>query len=107
MAERVTEQTASTFNMVSSGAWLVDFRAYWCGPCRTLEPVLTQLAEERAETRIGLVDINDCTDLAARFGVSSVPTLILFRDGEPHSRLHGAKMKRQLERALDDMAGQR
>lgn len=65
------------------------------------------MAEEHAETRIGLVDIADFPDLAARFGVSSVPTLMLFRDGEPHSRLHGAKKKRQLERALDDMAGKR
>lgn len=59
---------------------LVDFFATWCGPCRMLAPVLEQLAAEHADTlTVGKVNVDDAPDLAARFGVVSIPTLILFR----------------------------
>ena len=59
---------------------LVDFFATWCGPCRMLAPVLEQLAAEHADTlTVGKVNVDDAPDLAARFGVVSIPTLVLFR----------------------------
>lgn len=62
---------------------LVDFFATWCGPCRMLAPVLEQLAAEHADTlTVGKVNVDDAPDLAARFGVVSIPTLILFRTGK-------------------------
>lgn len=62
---------------------LVDFFATWCSPCRMLAPVLEQLAAEHADTlTIGKVNVDDAPDLAARFGVVSIPTLILFRAGK-------------------------
>lgn len=62
---------------------LVDFFATWCGPCRMLAPVLEQLAAEHADTlTVGKVNVDDAPDLAARFGVVSIPTLILFRAGK-------------------------
>lgn len=62
---------------------LVDFFATWCGPCRMLAPVLEQLAAEHADTlTVGKVNVDDSPDLAARFGVVSIPTLILFRAGK-------------------------
>ena len=62
---------------------LVDFFATWCGPCRMLAPVLEQLATEHADTlTVGKVNVDDAPDLAARFGVVSIPTLILFRAGK-------------------------
>ena len=62
---------------------LVDFFATWCGPCRMLAPVLEQLAAEHADTlTVGKVNVDDAPDLAARFGVVGIPTLILFRAGK-------------------------
>lgn len=62
---------------------LVDFFATWCGPCRMLAPVLEQLAAEHADTlTVGKVNVDDAPDLAARFGVVSIPTLVLFRAGK-------------------------
>lgn len=62
---------------------LVDFFATWCGPCRMLAPVLEQLAAEHADTlTVGKVNVDDAPDLATRFGVVSIPTLILFRAGK-------------------------
>lgn len=62
---------------------LVDFFATWCGPCRMLAPVLEQLAAEHADMlTVGKVNVDDAPDLAARFGVVSIPTLILFRAGK-------------------------
>lgn len=62
---------------------LVDFWAAWCGPCRMLSPLVDQVAEERTDVKIGKVNVDEQQDLAMRYGVSSIPTLILFRDGKP------------------------
>ena len=62
---------------------LVDFWATWCPPCRRLAPVVAKLAEEKADTlKVGKVDVDDQQELAAQFGIMSIPTLILFKDGK-------------------------
>jgi thioredoxin 2 len=84
---------------------LVDFWAPWCGPCRMLAPVLERTAAERATgLRVAKVNTDEQQQLAARFGIRSIPTLILFRDGRELARqsgaLDGASLSRWLDRAL-------
>jgi len=76
---------------------LVDFWAEWCGPCKMIAPILTEIADEYAgKLRVGKLNVDDNPDTARRFEVMSIPTLILFKDGEPAKRLVGAKGKAQL-----------
>ena len=69
-------------NEISSGKVLVDFWATWCGPCRMLAPLLEQLESENTGVKICKVNVDDQPDLAKRFGVMSIPTLLLFKDGK-------------------------
>ena len=76
---------------------LVDFYANWCGPCKMLAPVLHEFADEHAELKVGKVNVDEEMDLAMRFGVSSIPTLILFKNGEAVKTTVGFLPKAQLE----------
>ena len=76
---------------------LVDFWASWCGPCKMLAPVLHEFADEHAELKVGKVNVDEEMDLAMRFGVSSIPTLILFKNGEVVKTTVGFLPKAQLE----------
>jgi thioredoxin 1 len=97
--------TDQTFDAATAdGTVLVDFWAAWCGPCHTLTPVLNELAGEVTNARIAKVDVADFPAVAERFGVTSLPTLIVFRHGEPVKKLFGAKNKRQLTRVLNEVA---
>lgn len=80
---------------------LVDFWAEWCGPCKSIEPVLEEIAEEhQGRLRVLKLNVDDNLEVVRRFGVMSVPTLILFKDGEQQLRLVGAKGKAQLLQEL-------
>lgn len=77
---------------IKKGVVLVDFHANWCGPCRTLAPVLEQVAKEmQGKASIGKIDIDNEEKTAAQFQISSVPTMILFKDGKEKGRLVGLK----------------
>ena len=65
----------------AKGKVLVDFFATWCGPCRMLSPVVDEVAEERTDVKVGKVNVDEQPDLAAQFGVMSIPTLLLFENG--------------------------
>ncbi|MCW3057702.1 MAG: trxA [Solirubrobacterales bacterium] len=85
----------------AEGAVLVDFWAPWCGPCRVVGPVLEEIAAERSDVRIVKLDIDENPQTAARFQVLSIPTMILFKGGEPVKTVIGAYPKKRLEQELD------
>jgi thioredoxin 1 len=97
MSEKLETVTDATFDehvKSSDVPVLVDFWAEWCGPCKMISPVLEEIAEEQAgKIRIVKLNIDDNLDVTRRFDVMSIPTLILFKDGEPQVRLIGAKPK--------------
>jgi thioredoxin 1 len=106
-ATGVEELTADSFDTVineNSGLWLVEFGAEWCGPCQAMVPVLEQMAVESDAIRIGRVDVGDESELGKRFEVSSLPTIVIFEDGQPITRMYGAKTRRQLEASIARLA---
>ena len=105
MAGAVTNLSDATFDEEIAAAGtpvLVDFWAEWCGPCKMIAPILEEIAEEQGDAlKIAKLNVDEAGDIARRFEVMSIPTLILFQDGAPVKRVVGAKPKQAL---LDDIA---
>ena len=80
---------------------LVDFWAPWCGPCRVVAPVLEELAGERSDLRIVKLNVDDNQQTAAKYEVLSIPTMILFKGGQPVKKVIGAYPKKRLEAELE------
>ena len=94
---KVTDTTFEQLVVESDKLVLVDFWAEWCGPCKMIAPVLDQIAQELdGELVIGKLDIDENQDTAMAFGVMSIPTLLLFKDGTPVERIVGYQGKPQL-----------
>ena len=100
MPEAVTEQTFESEVLGADSPVLVDFWAEWCGPCHAIAPVLDQIAAERSDLKVVKLNIDEEPSLAQRYGVMSIPTLILFKDGEPAAAAVGAMPKSMLEQRL-------
>jgi thioredoxin 1 len=103
MAIDVTEGTfeAEVLEGSKQTPVLVDFWAEWCGPCHAVSPVLEKIADERAgELKLVKVNIDENQEISARYGIMSIPTMILFKDGEPAAAAIGARPKGDLERQL-------
>jgi thioredoxin 1 len=99
MAVEATESTFETEVTGTQGKVIVDFWAEWCGPCHAVAPVLDRIADER-EVKLVKVNIDQEQGLAQRYGVASIPMMILFENGEPQASAVGAMPKGALERQL-------
>ena len=106
MAEGIITLTTSTFDEIIASAdtpVVVDFWAEWCGPCKMIAPILSEIAtEQTGKVTIAKLNVDENPDLAMRFNVMSIPTLLVFRNGEVAKRLVGAKGKGQLLQELDE-----
>jgi thioredoxin 1 len=100
--ESVTEETFETRVLARDKPVLVEFWATWCGPCRMVAPVLDQIAEERADLEIVKLNYDEEPAVGQRYGVMGLPTMVLFRDGEPVRSFVGAKPKARLVAELDE-----
>jgi thioredoxin 1 len=101
VADAVTETTFEQEVLKSEKPVIVDFWAEWCGPCHAVAPVLEKIVNERGgEFRLVKVNIDEEMELARRFNISSIPTIVLFRDGKPDKVAVGAHPKGSLERLL-------
>ena len=99
--QSVTEATFEQHVLQSEKPVIVDFWAEWCGPCHAITPVLEKIADERTdELTLVKVNIDEEQGLAMRYGIQSIPTVVLFKDGEPAAAAIGARPKRDLEREL-------
>ena len=99
--EVVTETTFDEQVLQSEKPVIVDFWAEWCGPCHAIAPVLERIAEERAdELTLVKVNIDEEQGLAMRYGIQSIPTVVLFKDGEPAAAAIGAQPKGAIETQL-------
>ncbi|MDA3038271.1 MAG: thioredoxin [Actinomycetota bacterium] len=100
MSEHITNLTEATFDEVvnsSTETVVVDFWAEWCGPCKMIAPILDEIAAEQVNVvKVTKLNVDENPGIAQRFGVMSIPTLLVFKDGEVERRIVGAKGKSQL-----------
>ena len=106
MAGNVIEITDGNFDgevMSSDKPVLVDFWAEWCGPCRMLAPTVEEIAEEYSgKVKVGKLDTDNNRDTAVKYGISAIPTVIVFKDGEVAKKFVGLTSKKDLIAALDE-----
>ncbi len=105
MADGIVTLTTSTFDetvAASDKPIIVDFWAEWCGPCKMIAPILGEIATEQPGLTVAKLNVDENPDIAMRFNVMSIPTLLVFHQGEVRKRLVGAKGKGQLLQELDE-----
>ncbi len=107
MSESITTLTNETFDEAIGSAELpvvVDFWAEWCGPCKMIAPILDEIAAEKTGViSVAKLNVDEAQDVALRYQVMSIPTIIVFKDGEPAKRIVGAKGKQQLLQEIGEV----
>ena len=108
MSENITDLNEENFAaevLEAPGVVMVDFWATWCGPCRMLTPVMEQIADEqRANVKVCKFNVDEAQALAAKYGISSVPAILFFKNGEVVERYTGMQTKNRLTTKLDELA---
>ena len=96
MVNKINNQTFEEKVLQSSKPVLVDFYADWCGPCKMLAPVIEQVAQDNDADEVYKLNVDDASDIAAQYGVMSIPTLIVFKNGEAVNRTVGVQSKQSI-----------
>ncbi len=104
-SEVIKTLTDATFDQEvkdSATPLIVDFWAPWCGPCRTVSPIIDEIASDHAgKVTVGKLNVDENQSTASKYGIMSIPTIMLFRDGEPVKKVIGARSKRDFEREFE------
>lgn len=99
--QTITKENFDQVVLQSAKPVLVDFWAEWCGPCRMVSPLVDEIAQERDDVVVGKINVDEQGELAMRFGVMSIPTLLVFKGGEIVNKAVGARPKAELLKLLD------
>lgn len=100
--EQIKSEDFKTRVLENSKPVLVDFFATWCGPCKMLGPILEQIAQEHNEFEIFKLDVDECEDLSREYGIMSIPTLMVFKNGQLMKRETGLKPKDAIIKMMND-----